>query len=396
MNDKEQFIADLYPAASKVSQQTGMSMELILAQAALETGWGEKVLPGTHNIFNIKASPDWHGPTKTFIVPEFEHGKKVMVNAEFRVYGSAEEAFTDRVKFLQENSRYAKAGLFDEGTRGNLEKEANALQKAGYATDPKYAEQLAVVYKSPMMQQAIKHAQEHGLEQTSARPAKPSQIASFAPHPCILEQGDHGLAVHKLQNELSQLGYTDGHGHPLKADSDFGLDTRHAVEKFQHDHGLVEDGKVGPATEKALDAQTKKHAEVPGLDHPKNPDHALYAQALAGVHKLDVQAGRPSDQHSANLAAALVVDAKKEGLTRIDVVALSTDGGSRVFAVQNSSPMPKFAEVPRLTSLNAPIQQSSAAVTQVNQKQAEVAQAQPVQLAQNPPQPAPAAPGMSR
>jgi peptidoglycan hydrolase-like protein with peptidoglycan-binding domain len=374
MNDKEQFIADLYPAASKVSQQTGMSMELILAQAALETGWGEKVLPGTHNIFNIKASPDWHGPTKTFIVPEFEHG-------------------TDRVKFLQENSRYAKAGLFDEGTRGNLEKEANALQKAGYATDPKYAEQLAVVYKSPMMQQAIKHAQEHGLEQTSARPAKPSQIASFAPHPCILEQGDHGLAVHKLQNELSQLGYKDGHGHPLKADSDFGLDTRHAVEKFQHDHGLVEDGKVGPATEKALDAQTKKHAEVPGLDHPKNPDHALYAQALAGVHKLDVQAGRPSDQHSANLAAALVVDAKKEGLTRIDVVALSTDGGSRVFAVQNSSPMPKFAEVPTLPSLNAPIEQSSAAVQQITQQQA----AQP--MTSQPPQvsaPAQPAQGMSR
>lgn len=45
MNDKEQFIADLYPAAAKVSQETGMSKELILAQAALETGWGEKVLP---------------------------------------------------------------------------------------------------------------------------------------------------------------------------------------------------------------------------------------------------------------------------------------------------------------------------------------------------------------
>ncbi|MGJ3703777.1 glucosaminidase domain-containing protein [Variovorax sp. AFSI2.2] len=157
-NGKEQFIADLYPAAAKVSQQTGMSKELILAQAALETGWGEKVLSGTNNIFNIKASPDWRGPTKTFAVPEFLDGKKVMVNAEFRVYASTEDALNDRVKFLQENSRYTKSGLFDPGTKGNLEKEAAALQKAGYATDPHYAKQLAAVYHGPTMQRAVKAA----------------------------------------------------------------------------------------------------------------------------------------------------------------------------------------------------------------------------------------------
>ncbi|MDM0040270.1 glucosaminidase domain-containing protein [Variovorax sp. J22G21] len=157
-NGKEQFIANLYPAAVTVSQQTGMSKELILAQAALETGWGEKVLPGTNNLFNIKASPDWRGPTKTFSVPEFVGGKKVMVDAEFRVYGSNEKALNDRVKFLQENPRYAESGLFDLGTKGNLEKEATALQKAGYATDPEYAKQLAAVYHSPTMQRAVKAA----------------------------------------------------------------------------------------------------------------------------------------------------------------------------------------------------------------------------------------------
>jgi hypothetical protein len=121
----------------------------------------------------------------------------------------------------------------------------------------------------------------------------------------------------------------------------------------------------------ALHAQTQSYAKAaPGLDDPKNPDHALYEQALAGVRKLDAQAGRASDQHSANLAAALVVDAKKEGLTRIDNVVLSTDGGTRVFAVQNSMPLQKFAEVPTLPSLNTPIDKSSAAVQQLNQQQA--------------------------
>lgn len=167
LSGKERFIVDLHPAATAVSQQTGMSKELILAQAALETGWGEKVLPGTNNLFNIKASPDWNGSTKTFSVPEFVGGKKVMVNAEFRVYGSNEKALNDRVKFLQENPRYAKSGLFDLGTKGDLEKEATALQKAGYATDPEYAKQLAAVYHGPTMQRAIKAATPGSLTEES-------------------------------------------------------------------------------------------------------------------------------------------------------------------------------------------------------------------------------------
>lgn len=154
---KEQFVADLYPAATKVAKDTGMSRELILSQAALETGWGEKVLPGTNNYFNIKATPDWTGPTKTFKVPEYDatSGKTVMEDAQFRVYGSKEEALTDRVKFLQENPRYGKSGIFDAGVKGDLIKEATALQKAGYATDPDYASKLAAVYNGPTMQRGI-------------------------------------------------------------------------------------------------------------------------------------------------------------------------------------------------------------------------------------------------
>jgi hypothetical protein len=391
MDHKEQFIADLYPAAAKVSQETGMSKELILAQAALETGWGEKVLPGTNNIFNIKASPDWHGPTKTFLVPEFEHGKRVMVNAEFRVYGSVEESLNDRVKFLQENSRYAKSGLFDPGTKGNLEKEASALQRAGYATDPKYAEQLAAVYNGPTMQRAIKQAQEPSAapEHRQTTPANRANMASHDVAP-VYGQGDNSVAVRQLQTDLSHLGYTGANAKPLKADGDFGPATQAAVEAFQRDHHLAVDGKAGPKTLEVLHTQTQSHAKasLPGLDNPKNPDHALYEQALAGVRQLDAQAGRASDQHSANLAAALVVAAKKEGMTRIDHVALSTDDGSRVFAVQSEAFAHKHANVPTLPSLNTPIDKSSAAVQQLNQQPAPV-QLQPLQApAQAQPSPA--------
>jgi putative chitinase len=159
MNDKQKFIAELYPAARKIAQETGMSWELILAQAAQETGWGQRQLEGTNNIFNIKAHGGWDGPSKTFKVWEIEGGKKVWRDEPFRVYGSHEEALRDRVQFLKENPRYTNAGLFEEGTKGSLELEAAALQRAGYATDPQYANNLLKVFNGPTMQGALRQAQ---------------------------------------------------------------------------------------------------------------------------------------------------------------------------------------------------------------------------------------------
>jgi peptidoglycan hydrolase-like protein with peptidoglycan-binding domain len=209
----------------------------------------------------------------------------------------------------------------------------------------------------------------------------------------ILMHGDRSAAVRQLQTDLRHLGYTDAHGKPLHIDGHFGPATQAAVEAFQRDHHLAVDGKAGPKTLEVLHTQTQSHAKasLPGLDDPKNPDHALYEQALAGVRQLDAQAGRASDQHSANLAAALVVAAKKEGMTRIDHVALSTDGGSRVFAVQTDASVHKYADVPTLPSLNTPIDKSSAALQQMNQQQSQ----QPPTLPQAPAQAQPA-PAMSR
>jgi peptidoglycan hydrolase-like protein with peptidoglycan-binding domain len=184
----------------------------------------------------------------------------------------------------------------------------------------------------------------------------------------VLVQGAHGAAVSKLQDDLAELGYKDAKGHPLKADGVFGIDTRHAVEKFQADHHLTVDGKVGPATERTLNASLKEHAKevakAPDLADPKNPDHKLYEQALAGVHKIDAEMGRTPDQHSTNLAAALTVAAKAQGLTRIDTVVLSEDG-SRTFAAQNTSPLKTIAQVSTAQAVNTPMEKSSIAAQAV-------------------------------
>ena len=189
----------------------------------------------------------------------------------------------------------------------------------------------------------------------------------------ILKQGDHGTSVHALQQNLSKLGYTDGHGRALKPDSDFGANTRHAVETFQRNHHLAVDGIAGPKTLDAIHHQTQTD-KAPGLDSPTNPDHALYLQAQKAVHELDTRQGRTPDQQSNNLAAALTIAAKHEGLTKIDQVALSEDG-SRAFAVQNGA-FKQIAQVQTAEAVHTSIAQSGHALQQSAPQQANPAHTQ--------------------
>jgi hypothetical protein len=274
------------------------------------------------------------------------------------MYGSYEEALLDRVEFLRDNPRYAKAGLFDEGTRGNLEKEAAALQRAGYATDPHYAEGLVRVFNSPTMQHAINQAQTLATTRDHAPDIRPRSGVSH--QQACLAEGARGSAVAALQAELSQLGYSGDHGHPLKADGDFGIRTRHAVERFQHDHHLTVDGKVGPRTRQAIHSALQQCASPPSLTDVHHPDHALFAQALAGVRAPDAH-GQPTEQQRLNLAAAMVVEARLQGLTRIDQVVLGDDG-SRVYIAQHPTSFmeqTKIGSVDTVAALQTPVARSS-------------------------------------
>ncbi|WEF30829.1 TIGR02594 family protein [Pseudoduganella chitinolytica] len=160
--DKLEFIRSLYCPARAVSAQTGCSWELILAQAALETGWGERVLPGTNNVFNIKASPGWHGESRVFRVWEIVRKQKIWINAPFRVYPDRAASLRDRTHFLRTNPIYAKNGLFDPDVVGNFDKEAAALKEAGYATDPHYVRELRKVWNGRTMRLAVSQAQKQG------------------------------------------------------------------------------------------------------------------------------------------------------------------------------------------------------------------------------------------
>ncbi|WNN49955.1 flagellar assembly peptidoglycan hydrolase FlgJ [Siccibacter colletis] len=140
--DSKDFLAQLSLPARLASQQSGIPHHLILAQAALESGWGQRQIKTesgepSFNLFGVKASGNWKGPVTEITTTEFENGEAKKVKAKFRVYGSYLEALSDYVGLLTRNPRYAAVT-----TAATPEQGAQALQSAGYATDPNYARKL--------------------------------------------------------------------------------------------------------------------------------------------------------------------------------------------------------------------------------------------------------------
>jgi flagellar protein FlgJ len=156
IDSPEQFVASLWSFAQQAADTLGLAPEALLAQAALETGWGAHVIPdqngGTsHNLFGIKADQRWEGPRVRKDTLEYQQDVAVRRRALFRCYGSYEESFQDYVKFLKQNPRYAEA------LRNTQDSEAyfKALQRAGYATNPNYANKILQVMRGSRMQAAL-------------------------------------------------------------------------------------------------------------------------------------------------------------------------------------------------------------------------------------------------
>ncbi|MEI2265014.1 flagellar assembly peptidoglycan hydrolase FlgJ [Erwinia sp. CGal63] len=140
--DSSDFIAKLTQPAIEASAGTGIPHHLILAQAALESGWGQRQIltaegKPSFNLFGIKATSSWQGKTTEITTTEYEHGEAKKVKAKFRVYDSYFDALNDYVKLIANNPRYQAVT-----TAATPEQGAKALQAAGYATDPKYAQKL--------------------------------------------------------------------------------------------------------------------------------------------------------------------------------------------------------------------------------------------------------------
>ncbi|ERK06998.1 MAG: flagellar assembly peptidoglycan hydrolase FlgJ [Pantoea sp.] len=162
--DSSDFIAQLAQPAKVASDESGIPHHLILAQAALESGWGQRQIltrdgKPSYNVFGIKASGDWKGETTDIMTTEYEHGEAKKVRATFRVYGSYLEALTDYVKLLSNNPRYAAVANAQTAEQG-----AQALQAAGYATDPRYAQKLVgMIQQFKNMGEKVVKAYSHDL-----------------------------------------------------------------------------------------------------------------------------------------------------------------------------------------------------------------------------------------
>lgn len=157
--DRDQFVADLWPHAQQAAEKLGVDPRVLLAQAALETGWGQHVMQrrdgrSSHNLFGIKADGRWDGDQVSHRTVEFRHGVLQREQAAFRAYPTPAHSIADYADFIRGNPRYTDAvGSADP------RRYATELQRAGYATDPAYARKIMNIYNSDEFQYAVAVAQ---------------------------------------------------------------------------------------------------------------------------------------------------------------------------------------------------------------------------------------------
>ena len=149
------FVADLLPLAKPVAEKLGVSAELLVAQAALETGWGKHTMKyddgrSSFNLFGIKAQHGWQGNVLERSSMEYIAGEAQRMVSRFRAYHSPAESLSDYAEFIQSSPRYA-AALQTIDDPGYI----RAIHQAGYATDPQYAEKIINILNGKPMQQAL-------------------------------------------------------------------------------------------------------------------------------------------------------------------------------------------------------------------------------------------------
>lgn len=243
MPSPQEFIAAIAPTAVELYKQYRISAALQIAQACLESGYGEHA-PG-NNLFGIKAY-GWTGPVVRVSTAEFLQGRWMQVEAEFRAYTSFAESLRDHVEMLVSSGRYKNL----VGARWDVA--ARLIKEDGYATDPAYPSKLIAI-----------------IEQY-----KLYQYDGEGTH--VLQLGSKGDDVKQLQLQLNTVLGTN-----LAEDGVFGPGTEAAVRAFQQLKHLQVDGIAGPSTLSALEAAYKaKTGASANVDAPK-PNGTSHAAELA-------------------------------------------------------------------------------------------------------------------
>jgi len=149
----DEFVENLWPHAQQAAEKLGVNPKAILAQAALETGWGKYPIAkengaASFNLFGIKADGRWSGDRAVVNTLEFRDGVAKREKAAFRAYDSFGQSFDDYANFLSSSERYKDA--LQSGDDASMF--AASLQKGGYATDPKYSEKIDSILSSQWFQ----------------------------------------------------------------------------------------------------------------------------------------------------------------------------------------------------------------------------------------------------
>ncbi|RDV25031.1 flagellar assembly peptidoglycan hydrolase FlgJ [Alteromonas aestuariivivens] len=152
----QDFIARLYPYAKQAAQELGTDPKALIAQAAVETGWGQHVIhkgegQSSNNLFGIKANRHWQGDQAVVSTLEFNGGVANRQKAAFRAYDSLGQGLQDYVEFIKSQPRYQQAVANGHDTQSYFE----SLQQAGYATDPEYASKVMAVYNGTMLKEYL-------------------------------------------------------------------------------------------------------------------------------------------------------------------------------------------------------------------------------------------------
>jgi flagellar protein FlgJ len=161
----EQFVSSVWEHAKTAAQKIGLNPAVMVAQAALETGWGKHIISksdggSSNNLFNIKSDKSWEGDKASKVTLEFEQGTAVKKQASFRAYDSIKDSVNDFVDFLTQNPRYEEA-LKNTAKPNEF---LDSLQKAGYATDPNYASKIKKVLNSSELKNIATSAIAQGVK----------------------------------------------------------------------------------------------------------------------------------------------------------------------------------------------------------------------------------------
>jgi len=151
------FVHSLWRYAEQAAKQLQVDPKVLMAQAALETGWGKHVMRteqgnSSNNLFGIKANNAWDGEKTQVASLELENGTLNKQRSEFRVYNNHADSFNDYTQFISNETRYQKARTAAAEPETYLQE----LQSAGYATDPEYADKIGRIYHSPLLNDAIR------------------------------------------------------------------------------------------------------------------------------------------------------------------------------------------------------------------------------------------------